>query len=564
MSKVKLVSITKSVIEGVVKELNAEELIVYCARVSNPENQLNTDSSDKLIKYLIKNKHWSPFEMVDMCVEIITSRAIAQQILRHRSFSFQEFCISGDSLITTVNKNRTKKIAIKDLYRYQNDARMKVIWDKGIRVYDKVSGKLVKSKIKEVFKTGIKTTYVLKTEDGKFLRSTKEHKFLKHKEGFVALEDLKVGDIIAVNGEPCYKSKDWLSSAKHKAIATKTGLQGIADEALISYHTIRKWLKIHGLQFSKKETASMYDIWNKGLDKEKQPRFGKNVSECTRAKMQDSSKKGVDNNLYINGNSKQSSFRKKVWDWQIKYKNKLLNESNGICSHCGNYYNNLYLEIDHKLPVSTYRELAFDYANLQILCKDCHRIKTLKETIASKLTVRWKIITSIEMYGEEETYDIEVEHDSHNYIANGICVHNSQRYSEATDFEDIELRKNGTTNRQSSSEVFDPIIGIHNPTEASKLINNHIENCDFLYYQLLKAGVAKECARFVLPLSTQTRLFMKGSIRSWIHYLQIRCDEHTQKEHRLLSQEILSIFKEKFPNIAINLNKKVIDERRDF
>jgi len=68
-----------------------EDLIVYCARVSNPSNQLNSETAPKLIKYLIKHKHWSPFEMVDMCVEIKTSRAIAAQILRHRSFSFQEF-----------------------------------------------------------------------------------------------------------------------------------------------------------------------------------------------------------------------------------------------------------------------------------------------------------------------------------------------------------------------------------------------------------------------------------------------------------------------------------------
>lgn len=68
-----------------------EDLIVYCARVSNPSNQLNSQTAPKLIQYLIKYKHWSPFEMVDMCVEIKTSRAIAAQILRHRSFSFQEF-----------------------------------------------------------------------------------------------------------------------------------------------------------------------------------------------------------------------------------------------------------------------------------------------------------------------------------------------------------------------------------------------------------------------------------------------------------------------------------------
>jgi len=70
---------------------DAEELIAYMARVSNPSNQTNTKTSARLIRYLIEHKHWSPFEMVNMCVQIETTRSIAAQILRHRSFSFQEF-----------------------------------------------------------------------------------------------------------------------------------------------------------------------------------------------------------------------------------------------------------------------------------------------------------------------------------------------------------------------------------------------------------------------------------------------------------------------------------------
>jgi thymidylate synthase (FAD) len=71
--------------------LNQQELIAYCARVSNPSNQQNNQVSDKLLQYLIKHKHWSPFEMVSVCMEIETTRDIARQFLRHRSFSFQEY-----------------------------------------------------------------------------------------------------------------------------------------------------------------------------------------------------------------------------------------------------------------------------------------------------------------------------------------------------------------------------------------------------------------------------------------------------------------------------------------
>src|SRR6056300_1979173 len=70
---------------------NVQELIAFCARVSNPSNQMNKETSEKLIKYLIKHQHWSPLEMVSACLEIKTTRDIAHQIVRHRSFSFQEF-----------------------------------------------------------------------------------------------------------------------------------------------------------------------------------------------------------------------------------------------------------------------------------------------------------------------------------------------------------------------------------------------------------------------------------------------------------------------------------------
>ena len=90
--KVRLISYSKPSREIIDEGLyDVQELIAFCARVSNPSNQFNTETSQKLIKYLIKNAHWSPLEMVSACIEIETTRDIARQILRHRSFSFQEF-----------------------------------------------------------------------------------------------------------------------------------------------------------------------------------------------------------------------------------------------------------------------------------------------------------------------------------------------------------------------------------------------------------------------------------------------------------------------------------------
>ena len=112
---------------------DAQELIAYCARVSNPSNQLNTDTSEKLIRYLVKHQHWSPLEMVSACIEITTTRDIARQILRHRSFSFQEFSQryadpTKDMAFVTREarlqdeKNRQNSIST-------NDTELQVWWD---------------------------------------------------------------------------------------------------------------------------------------------------------------------------------------------------------------------------------------------------------------------------------------------------------------------------------------------------------------------------------------------------------------------------------------------------
>ena len=91
LAKVRLISYSQATPTHDTINASAQDLVAYCARVSNPANQNNTQTADKLIKYLIKNKHWSPLEMVSACIEVETTRDIARQLLRHRSFAFQEF-----------------------------------------------------------------------------------------------------------------------------------------------------------------------------------------------------------------------------------------------------------------------------------------------------------------------------------------------------------------------------------------------------------------------------------------------------------------------------------------
>jgi thymidylate synthase (FAD) len=148
----------------------------------------------------------------------------------------------------------------------------------------------------------------------------------------------------------------------------------------------------------------------------------------------------------------------------------------------------------------------------------------------------------------------------------------SQRYQNVSKlgeemFEPVEIRRQATDNRQSSEEVFDPEIHVAtllNPTgmpskpttkeeifvPSSMLIEDYLKSAESLYKDLLRAGVAREQARLVLPLATKTRIFMSGSVRSWIHFLDLRDDSHAQKEAQQIARGIKEILVKELPVIS--------------
>jgi thymidylate synthase (FAD) len=124
----------------------------------------------------------------------------------------------------------------------------------------------------------------------------------------------------------------------------------------------------------------------------------------------------------------------------------------------------------------------------------------------------------------------------------------SQRYAVATEFEPVELRTQDTKNRQGSGEVINDMTLSCEFQDATRF-------CETTYLKMIQHGVSKETARMVLPLCTQTTLYMTGNVRSWIHYLQQRCAKGTQKEHRLIAEAIRDeIFAVQFPAIHEALN----------
>ena len=149
-----------------------------------------------------------------------------------------------------------------------------------------------------------------------------------------------------------------------------------------------------------------------------------------------------------------------------------------------------------------------------------------------------------------EMVDMTVEIKTSRAIAAQILRHRSfsfqefsQRYSEVANIEHIELRKQAENNRQSSEDVInEPVI--------NNVVKHSVETAVMTYNKLITQGVAKEVARLVLPLAAESTLYMKGSIRSWIHYIDLRTQQNTQKEHRLIAEECKEILSANFPTVA--------------
>lgn len=541
-----------------------DKLIAYQARVSNPTNQDNPNTVG-IIKYMLENGHVSPFEMVNACFEINTTRDIGRQILRHRSFSFQEFCVAGNTMVTLElpgpvkqGKRSAYTRSIEHLYNLQERGKK---LPSGVRVFDEGSHTFVTAPIKEVFKTGVKPTYRVTLENGKQVECTKEHKFFTSL-GFISLEDAvglqltnsgkatmsKKDTAFACNGILAYRNKDALLAAKQYAISTGSGLSGISEALDTSVHTIRKWLKKYGIQFTKQEVRSYTPSWNKGKSGYK----NKPHSIETIEKMRASAKKGSASNLWRGGADRAE--RLAIADWCAAHRAEFLIKANYKCSRCGS---NTRLELHHKLTVASHPELAKDKDNIEVLCSECHKnhhkltgdAKVWRErSSGNTLSIHWSKVKYIEFIGEQMTYDMEVAHESHNYVANGVLTHNSQRYQSVDKLDEAPLRECRTQdvkNRQSSHSTDDESLR-NRWADIQQEVLDTAQRC---YREALENGIAKEQARALLPEGlTATRMYMNGTLRSWIFYLKSRLDPSTQKEHRLIAEGIAAQLRELAPD----------------
>ena len=367
---VKLVAVTSGV--GDLAGKTGEEIVAYVARVSNPTNQNKHETASNIIKYCLKNGHYSIFETVSLTVEIKTSRAIAAQILRHRSFTFQEFCVAG----TTVVETDKGGFLIKDLFKTKVPFR--------VRVLDLDSGVFSFTSVKEVFSTGKKETYTILFEDGRNITCTRDHKFLTRDKQFVALE---------------------------KAL-----------------------------------------------------------------------------------------------------------------------------------------HLQYDDLNINVIDFD----RSVAFAIDGAVSPEFIRVVLVTHSGTQDTYDLETEHGSHNYVANGIVTHNSQRYAKPKASVLYPARRQDTKNRQNSVDDLSDETKEWFTEQQTKVW----EDAKLAYDGAIERGIAKECARFLLPIATETTMYMTSNLRNFIFYCNQRAGNGTQQEHMDIALGVKAILIEQFPSVAIALDWK--------
>ena len=214
----------------------------------------------------------------------------------------------------------------------------------------------------------------------------------------------------------------------------------------------------------------------------------------------------------------------------------------------GSWYNNWHMNVS---LVSITQPFIADIKSPEDIVAYCARVSNPTNQLNSETAPNLlKFLIKHKHWSPFEMVDMTMQIKTSRAIAAQILRHRSfsfqefsQRYSEIQDLEPLQIRKQAKKNRQSSREPLEDALLITK-------IREHMGKSVSLYKNLIKAGAAKESARMILPLNTQTTMYMKGSLRSWIHYIELRTEENTQKEHRDIAEACKSIFKENLPIVS--------------
>jgi thymidylate synthase (FAD) len=442
-----------------------------------------------------------------------------------------------------------------------------------LRVLDEETGEFTVGHVGEVIKKGIQPVYRLTLADDKELILTENHRVLTTA-GWMTMGAAVglqgTGESITMsrscrlmtNGAIAYRDREWLADRRREG----KSVSEIAFEAGCSYHTIRKWLRIHELKFSPQERAHRTP-WNKG-------RSGYRTSLVVNEKHRDAirlARSGSRSNFWRCG---VTSERASIGSWAHDQAAKVHSQYDYTCQGCRRRGGKLH--VHHIVPLWLDASRARDIGNLITLCGACHRAVHRTEETERSFARRYEhrigfaagewtktrtgftliahpvAVRAIAYVGLRQTYDLTVAGPWHNFVANGVVVHNSfnefsLRYAKASDDfyvpERADVRTQVGKPGAYSFEPVDDALAEHTRAQLGVVYDHAYA----VYEELVEAGVARELARSVLPVGAYTQFYWTVNARALMNFVSLRNSEFAQLEIRRYAEAVESFFAQRMP-----------------
>lgn len=442
------------------------------------------------------------------------------------ALEWHRLCVTGDTVLLSATEKAPRKRTIKQLYDAWSDPKKHRVRKVKLRSVTS-DGVIVSRGVKNVIKVGVASVYEVRTRCGRKIKATHDERFLTQN-GYKQLDQLRVGDKIAANGLPAHKNRDWIEDQYIKKNLERrevAALAGVSDACL------GKWIRLFGLQ---KPKAS-YPNRRGGCGKEGMH----SVEGLQRIR---EARSGLNNEAWKGERASPHAGRRRA---HRKF------ETSACCA-CGSKKALVRHHLDEN-PLNN------ENNNVIILCSSCHRAH---HGGRSALTVFYTPVTSIEYVGEEDVYDLEMEGEEHNYVANGLVVHNcsftekSQRY----------IKLDG-----------DYVIPEEFNNDESKMVRELIyeqnEYYRSLYPRLLKLqqalnpdkkkalleGAAKEDARYVVSLATEGQLGFTANARN-LELIIRRFRYHPLAEVRHLGNLLYQEARKVAPSLILMADKEAFEK----
>jgi len=613
-------------------EAMADDLsVVNGARVSFAAHKEEMDERDAgLIRFLMRSGHGSPFEHNSFRFHIRCPIFVAREWFRHRVG-----CLTGDTRISFADVTGAAPRALSKsmdelwamwmvgeknggaLTRPQEDEISRLLSEghslravarmtgsgrntitrylsegttshrssrwrlrrMRLRVLDEDSNEFTTAHINEMFESGVQPVYRVTLADGKQIEATRTHRFLTNA-GWQTLEEAVglTGEgmearttrsaSLVINGAKAYQDRVWMEQRRDLG----RSVQEMAEDAGCSYHTIRKWLRKHDLQFSQHERAFQpgHVPWNNGVKGYKLARrWTPEQLEAIRK-----SRSGPKSNFWRGG---ASSERASIARWTTEHAPFVHKRYDYTCQVRSCLKRGGRLHAHHIVPVWLDKSRARDIGNLISVCDACHRSihRTQDAEIAfardyaafqgavpeslqmpqrkgCKLTGRLVPVDRVEYVGLRRTYDLSVEAPWHNFVANGIVVHNSFN-EESARYHKLEGDFYIPSPQAVRSQVGKPGAYTFEPAEQTVAAET-IATFERVYKQLydeyeslVEKGVAKELARSLLPFGIYTQFYWTLNARSLMNFLSLRNSTSAQYEIRIYAQAVEQLFAERMP-----------------